>query len=224
MRRREFIVGLGSAAAWPLAVRAQQPTLPVIGIMGAASAQGFAIQVATIRQGLGEMGFVEGQNLTIEFRWAEDRFERLPALAADLVGRQVAVIVTAGGTATAIAAKNATSTIPIVFALGFDPIQTGVVTSLNRGGRDAYRARWQPFHRPAVAAAPFAESESTAPPAPWRAIRPGRRRSPCGLRAALAHSAEGVYPPAYGENARFGNRCKVAGERLVPRSPGRSLN
>jgi hypothetical protein len=76
MRRREFIVGLGSAAAWPLAVRAQQPTLPVIGIMGAASAQGFAIQVATIRQGLGEMGFVEGQNLTIEFRWAEDRFER----------------------------------------------------------------------------------------------------------------------------------------------------
>jgi putative ABC transport system substrate-binding protein len=114
--------------------RAQQPAVPAIGIMGAASAQGFAIQVAMIRQGLREMGFVEGQNLTIEFRWAEDDFERLPALAADLVGRQVSVIVTAGGTATAIAARNATSTLPIVFALGFDPIQTGVATSLNRPG------------------------------------------------------------------------------------------
>jgi putative ABC transport system substrate-binding protein len=134
VKRRTFIAGLGSVAAWPVVARAQQPASPVIGIMGAASAQGFAIQVATIRQGLREMGFVEGQNLTVEFRWAEDHFERLPALAADLVGRQVAVIVTAGGTATAIAAKNATSTIPIVFALGFDPIQTGVVTSLNRPG------------------------------------------------------------------------------------------
>ena len=122
MRRREFIAGLGSAAAWPLAARAQQPAMPVIGYLGSSSADDdYKFVTVPFLQGLKESGYVEGQNVAIEYRWAENQYDRLPTLAADLVRRRVAVIVAAGTTA-ALAAKAATTTIPIVFLTGTDPV------------------------------------------------------------------------------------------------------
>jgi putative ABC transport system substrate-binding protein len=133
MRRREFLGVLGGAAvAWPIAARAQPPAMPVIGYLDSKVAAASSYQVAAFRQGLNEAGFIEGRNVAIEFRWAEDQLDRVPALAADLVRRRVAVIVT--NNASTPAAKAATSTIPIVFVSGGDPVEAGLVTSLNRPG------------------------------------------------------------------------------------------
>ena len=136
MHRREFVRLAGGAAVaellHPLAARAQQPPMPVIGFLGSESADLWTSRLTAFRQGLGEAGFAEGRNVTIEYRWAEGNNERLPALAVDLVQQRVSVLVVLGGTASALAAKAATTTVPVVFRIAVDPVETGLVASFNR--------------------------------------------------------------------------------------------
>jgi putative ABC transport system substrate-binding protein len=134
MRRREFIRLIGGAAAWPFAAGAQQPTLPVVGFLSSRSADDSLRAVAAFRQGLAESGYVEGRNMAIEFRWAQGQFDRLPPLAAELVGLPVTVLAAVGGVQTPRAAMAATTTIPIVFGIGEDPVKEGLVPNLNRPG------------------------------------------------------------------------------------------
>jgi putative tryptophan/tyrosine transport system substrate-binding protein len=139
MRRRDFILAVGGAAAasavsWPLAARAQQRGVPVIGFLNSQSAASFSHMVAGFRRGLRDAGFLEGQNIAIEYRWAEGRYDRLPALASDLVRQGPAVLVATGGEPAALAAKDATQAIPVVFLIGGDPVRQGIVASMNRPG------------------------------------------------------------------------------------------
>ena len=134
MKRRDFIAGVGAAAAWPVVGRAQQAAMPVVGFLSTESPGQFIHLVSAFRRGLNEAGFVEHRNIGIEYRWAEGKYDRLPALAADLVGQRVTAIAATGGTLSGLAVKQATSSIPIVFVAGNDPVQTGLVPRLNRPG------------------------------------------------------------------------------------------
>jgi len=191
MRRREFVVGLGSAAVWPLAARAQQPAMPVVGLVEPGSPDAAARYVATFLKGLNETGYVESQNVTVEYHWLEGQYDRLPALMADLVHRQVAVIATPGNNVASLAAKAATATIPIVFGVAQDPVQLGLVASLAQPGGNATGIN---FFQQEVAAKRLRLLHDLVPKAVRVAVlvNPGNLRSPrprCGTCRKLPASS-----------------------------------
>jgi hypothetical protein len=188
MKRREFIAGFG-AAAWPFAVRAQQPVMPAVGFLFSSTSRAVGPYIAGLTAGLAENGYVEGRNVALEYRMAEDHYERLPALANDLVRRRVAVIFTAGNLPAALAAKAATQALPIVFMAGANPVQTGLVASLatRREHHRRYRFFWRvaaKTPRPATRTGPGRQSPGSGRcfEFSWRRVRPKRWRARTPLR------------------------------------------
>jgi ABC-type uncharacterized transport system substrate-binding protein len=187
MRRRDFITLLGgAAAAWPLPARAQQAAMPVIGLLSSLAPSDQSHIMAAFNQGLNEAGYFEGRNVALEYRWASGQFDRLPALAADLVRRQVTLIAAISGTPSALAAKSATSNIPIVFAMGSDPITSGLVTSLNRPERNVTGAT---FFTAALAAKRLGTLLEMVPKATTIAVLANPKNPPSDLERTNVHSA-----------------------------------
>jgi hypothetical protein len=202
MRRREFIAGVVSAAAWPVVVRAQQRAIPVVGVLFTRSADDYKIEIVAFLQSLKEAGFIEGQNVTVEYRYAEGQSARLPQLAADLVRRRVAVIV-APSSAAALAAKATTTTIPIVFNAGPDPVALGLVASLNRPGGNVTGGQFRdPAGTETIAIAPRADTQCCRAAAPIH--RRGRGR---------------FYRTVDRDHDFFSRRCRLAGNRLRRKHP-----
>jgi putative tryptophan/tyrosine transport system substrate-binding protein len=209
VKRREFILALGGAEAWPVVARAQQPGVPVVGFLGAPSAVPLRY-VAAVHQGLKEVGYVEHQNVAMEYRWADSQYDRLPALAADLVSRRVAVIIPIGGAPATVAAKAATSTIPIVFNLGADPVGLGLVTNLSRPGvmsLEIETKRLELLHELAPASSSLAillnPSNAQAQTQEREAQRAARviGRQVLVLKAGTEHEIEGAFATLVRERA-----------------------
>ena len=186
MKRRKFLTLIGgAAAAWPFAARAQQP-MPVIGWLSSLTPEGGKPNLVAFRKALADAGYVEGQNVQIEYRWTNGNYDQLPAMAADLVGRRVALIVTSGGESPAFAAKAATATIPIVMSMGGDPVKEGLVVSLNRPGANATGATLYAYNMESKRLGLLHEAVPALKPLPYLSIRPVspqiRRRARCRKR------------------------------------------
>jgi putative ABC transport system substrate-binding protein len=221
MRRREFLTLVcGATVAWPLAVRAQS-ALPVVGLLGTGSQKSDAFRVAAVRQGLIEAGYVEGRNVTFEYRRAEDHYDQLPALANELVRREVAVIVAMGGNTSAAAAKSATSTIPIVFAIGGDPIKMDFVASLNRPGGNMTGVS---FLNDALVEKQFEVLHETVPNAELMGflVNPANSNADSDTKNALA-AAESMGHKMAVVQARTDSELEVAFITLVQRHAGALL-
>jgi putative ABC transport system substrate-binding protein len=195
LKRRDFITLFGGAAAWPLAARAQQPAMPVIGFLSSLAQSDLGLVIPGFQQGLNAAGFAEGRNIAIEYRWAEGDYQRLPALAADLVNRKVAVVAAISGTPSALAAKAATTTIPTVFAIGSDPVASGLVASLNRPGGNVTGAS---FYTAALGTKRLDLARELVPDG--------------GLIALLINPNN---PPSVGEGRAVEGAAAVLGQRLL---------